>query len=411
MPSNHFPVLDAWRGLAASLVVLHHFPSTGYMSNSMLARSSGEMVDFFFLLSGFIIAANYRDRIGSWAALKDFMLLRLGRVYPMHLAVLLMWLAVELVGASTTTLAAHVNRAPFTNGFEPFAFVTSLFLVQSLGFPTLVWNTVAWSISTEVWTYLIFGIIVVCRVNLERAAAILVALIASLLVYRIGDRGFPDAALPMLRCVYGFMSGVIVYGAYRIVVDARSTRIDRWSRGWFTLAEAVVCVVAMLVVSADETRERYVWIVPAFVPLLLVFAFNRGAISKVLAWKPFVFLGLISYSVYMIHTFIQVRLMKPALLLLQKWTGFELLSGGNGDPVLIGSGAIVGDLLTLVMFALVVLIASLGYFWIEEPARRWTRTYVARKAGARGSAKEHDRDSEWIINERNTKGEPRPARP
>ncbi|MEQ1649115.1 MAG: acyltransferase family protein, partial [Hyphomicrobiaceae bacterium] len=113
MPAHHI-ALDSWRGLAAVLVALHHFVSTGTLTGNALVQNSWIFVDFFFLLSGFIIAANYKSNINSGGDLKNFMLLRLGRLWPLHIVMLALWFLFELAIAFLAKGATTGGRAAFT---------------------------------------------------------------------------------------------------------------------------------------------------------------------------------------------------------------------------------------------------------------------------------------------------------
>src|ERR1039458_3367376 len=81
MERPRFHLLDAMRGIAAILVVLYHIPSifkhTLDFPNSILA------VDFFFCLSGFVIAFSYEQRLRDHLNFRDFMVVRLTRLYPL----------------------------------------------------------------------------------------------------------------------------------------------------------------------------------------------------------------------------------------------------------------------------------------------------------------------------------------
>ncbi|NOU07136.1 MAG: acyltransferase, partial [Hyphomicrobiaceae bacterium] len=158
MPAHHI-ALDSWRGLAAVLVALHHFVSTGTLTGNALVQNSWIFVDFFFLLSGFIIAANYKSNINSGGDLKNFMLLRLGRLWPLHIVMLALWFLFELAIAFLAKGATTGGRAAFTEPYDLTSLAANIFLVQSLGLNEETRNWVAWSISTEVWTYLVFGVL------------------------------------------------------------------------------------------------------------------------------------------------------------------------------------------------------------------------------------------------------------
>ena len=115
--ATHFEALDGWRGICACCVVLFHFHGYSPIYTSPLVRNSYLFVDFFFVLSGFVIAWNY-------AAMPP----RMTRV----------------------TVGKRLPPPTFTGGNQPMAVLTNLFLVQSLNLhDSLTWNGPAWSISTE----------------------------------------------------------------------------------------------------------------------------------------------------------------------------------------------------------------------------------------------------------------------
>ena len=97
MPARHHIALDAWRGIAALIVALFHFATPAAISQSTFLRNSWLFVDFFFVLSGFVIAANYRGRLAQGFGIERFMLLRLGRLYPLHILMLAAFIATELL--------------------------------------------------------------------------------------------------------------------------------------------------------------------------------------------------------------------------------------------------------------------------------------------------------------------------
>ena len=83
--------------------------SNAFVDNAWL------MVDFFFVLSGFVIALNYQGAIRSGASLLEFQYRRFFRLYPLHLVMLLVFLLLECakgIAASIGGLDARRHRAP-----------------------------------------------------------------------------------------------------------------------------------------------------------------------------------------------------------------------------------------------------------------------------------------------------------
>lgn len=113
MQGDRYIALDSLRGIAALTVVGHHLLYYGlpvepaYLGGGVLA------VDFFFVLSGFVIAANYCERLGAGMPVRWFMALRIGRIWPLHLALLAAYFALE-AAFWLFTPQGFLLRAPFS---------------------------------------------------------------------------------------------------------------------------------------------------------------------------------------------------------------------------------------------------------------------------------------------------------
>ncbi len=80
MKQERFAILDTWRGVCASLVALGHCTIYGHLFDLHFVRGAYLWVDFFFVLSGFVITHAYGERVSSWRQVKAFMLRRFGRL-------------------------------------------------------------------------------------------------------------------------------------------------------------------------------------------------------------------------------------------------------------------------------------------------------------------------------------------
>src|SRR5438128_9980059 len=211
-PTNRFEGLDGWRGIGACLVVLFRFHGYSPIYTNAVVRNSYLFVDFFFVLSGFVIAWNYSDRLDSWPGVRKFLILRLGRVYPLHLFMLLCFVAWE-----TLRLLSH-TEGTFTGPNSPSAVISNLFLVQSLGLhDSLTWNGPSWSISTEMWTYVVFAL--VCAwLGMRNWMLLMAALAAPVLLALLSKSGM-DTTFDwgMIRCLFGFALGVACCRIYTLV--------------------------------------------------------------------------------------------------------------------------------------------------------------------------------------------------
>ena len=94
---QRYVALDSWRGIAACLVALYHFDAVSHVWGLPLLRHAWLFVDLFFVLSGFVIAANYQQRLLAGYGAGRFILLRLGRLYPLHFVMLAVFVALKLL--------------------------------------------------------------------------------------------------------------------------------------------------------------------------------------------------------------------------------------------------------------------------------------------------------------------------
>ena len=138
----------------ALLVVIFHYemlvaPEVGPNQRSFIGFDAA--VDFFFILSGFVICHAYEGRTWDVPSYLDYVRRRLARIYPLHIATLLAFIV-------AAALAGFVG-VPLNNS-EKFAFSElpfQVFLVHAWGVSDrLTFNDVSWSISAEFFLYLLF---------------------------------------------------------------------------------------------------------------------------------------------------------------------------------------------------------------------------------------------------------------
>lgn len=379
-PAAHRHVaLDGWRGLAALMVVLHHFPSSGHLTNSVLARNAWLFVDFFFVLSGFVIAANYGDRLARGFGAARFLLLRLGRLYPLHFVTLLAFVGVETLLWLHGGNATASGRELFSGSTSIAALASNLILAQSLGLHSgMTWNGVAWSVSTEFWTYAVFALLVIASPRRKLVSCFALALLACGFLVVKGDLGaWASRFTDLARCLYGFSLGALLHAAY-----VRST----WalSRALWTAGEIASIALAVGFTLNPPPAPAVHWFAPlCFAPAVLVFARDAGALSRCLALRSFATLGELSYGIYMIHPFLQGSVLMALGLALDRWTGTSLilLRDVAGVPTRTwGGDALTGDLCTVAMLAVTAVAARASFAWIENPGRRYAARLAERLA-------------------------------
>ena len=385
---DHFVALDSWRGIAAIMVAIYHFHANSSISHSYLIGNGRLFVDFFFILSGFVIAANYLERLRAGFGISRFVLLRIGRLWPLHVSMLLLVFAIQFA----IYFLGLSQRDIFSGQFSLQSFVSSLFLVQSMGIAPYAGNSVAWSISTEFWTYLIFAFtIMLMRFRPYWGMAFVGALAVLFLsfVAQLPEQFHVWAALA--RCVLGFSAGVLVYGLYKHAAPVLAGLSG--APKLFSLFEALSIVLLIGFLSLYDptlTSIRYLdhvnmWPVPFFALVVFVFAFDRGVISRLLHLRPLVLIGFLSYSIYMTHTILQLWFLTPLAQIAEKLTGAHLLQYRileNGVHLKIwGLEPWQGNLATIFMLACIIFVSFWTYRLIEDPGRRFVRKVTSARFG------------------------------
>ena len=183
----------------------------------------------------------------------------------------------------------------------------------------------------------------------------------------------------LARCFYGFSVGVLLQAVFeRLGGDARAAASSDWR---FTVLELLATGIAIAFITSAMFLPRHLIAPLAFAPMVLVFAYDRGGLSRWLGKPPFVLLGTLSYSIYMIHGFVQSRVMLPVAFAIDKLTGMRLISietTSEGSRYVWGTTEAGGLLAIAAMAGLVVASSWLTYRFIEAPGRDGMRRLVTR---------------------------------
>ena len=354
IPQLH--ALTGLRGIAAWFVVFYHLrpAATGILPPMLIeALAKGYLaVDLFFMLSGFVLWLNYgaRLRLEGWAAAPRFWWKRVARIWPLHLAML----ATMVVGVA---LIAATGR---TGESYPLAELPlHALLVQNWGFTdALSWNYPAWSISTELFAYLLFPAIVLASRWEALSPRYLVGTVAGLALAlylffewhglsRLGD-AIPQTGL--VRCVLQFVIGM----ALAILWEA-------WREEPRRAALCALAGAALLAGGLILGRPETAFVPLAFAALLLALALDRGPLSRLLASRPLRALGDWSYATYLSHVVL--------------FTAYKVVATGADGQL---------GWATLVAFlAIELAVSALLFRWLEKPAQ--AALNAAMPAGIRGT--------------------------
>ena len=347
-PTQRFEALDGWRGVCALLVALWHFQVGGHLDQVAAFRSSYLFVDFFFVLSGFVIAYSAEDGLDAGGSRWTFLRKRFARVWPLHAAMLAVMVSQEFV-------RQRLEGWSFPDARRPHDIAPNLALLHGLGFEKhLTWNWPSWSISVEMALYLAFALGFLATPRRWRTPiAIMVVAGAITMIGLFSPRYMGGAeTFGLARGAAGFFTGYLVQRLWRM----RPSRAGTW--GEVAMAAAVV---GFLAVSGETVVSLAAPLV--FGAAVWVFAAEGGAISRALKSAPGLKLGAWSYSIYLVHAPVIVSLHIAYRVL--KWPGGQVTHAAEafGTPWL-------GDLINLIFVGLVLLIAPLTYRFIEGPGRR-----------------------------------------
>lgn len=332
--------LTSLRGVAASCVVIFHMNYWFYLHQwqhdpGTALRTIFHVgylnVDLFFVLSGYVITRSYlswfqRPTLGQYGI---FLSRRLARVWPLHLIALLLFVGARDCSNPATLAynALMVHAWGFAGGF-------------SCNYPS-------WSISCEWLVYIAFPCIawLMMRTGNGRRSLLLAAVGLGglgVLAYLSPSHKLDyiyDNDIGVARAICGFIVG----GAFCRAFDHMTPRTA--FDGLALLLAAAAAILAAL--GASDF-----WVVCLFGPLVVSIALSAGPVRWLLSLAPLVWVGEISYSMYMLHHFVIDRVVG-------KLTDID-------TPLRVA--------LTL---ALVIVISSLSYVWIEKPARQMGRGRLA----------------------------------
>jgi peptidoglycan/LPS O-acetylase OafA/YrhL len=292
--------LTGLRGAAAVYVVFHHYflglsftnPFNTFLAHGYLA------VDLFFVLSGFVMTLNYSRMFhAGWSrtSMLTFLSRRIARVYPLYVVATSCALLLILAGWLENPVSSSLK----------ISFALNLAMVQAWGFgPSL--DAPGWSISAEWAAYLLFPALLSVAFfgkplwgRLSAAASVAILVFLCLLPATAAHNLRPQAILDLhdsyrglavLRCLPEFTLGIL---AARIL----NSRAAEWlgSNRWAALALCLAILVMMAVPGADLA------VVLLFPALILCLSSDNNLPSLLLGSKPIHYLGVLSYSIYLVH--------------------------------------------------------------------------------------------------------------
>ena len=331
------------RFFLALWVILTHLIGTGHVYEPVvlmlpgplqdLVRRGYQVVPTFFVLSGFVLARAYGRTEWNGASLRRYFVGRLARVYPVYLL-------------SLAIVSPFILKAQDVH--KGWLVMMHLTLTQGWfsGHYTAGWNTPAWSLSCEMFFYLIFPALVVRIKGGGWRRTIAVAVVACGLTQAMWAAGVSDQIKPLVHLA-DFLMGIAVARAFDLLTRKRVAPSGKWFYRTGLLGSAVILAWAQYLPGAISMNTL---LRPMNALLLLGLGLSGGVLARVLSARPIVYLGKASYAMYIVHI--------PILWWAVSWPSFAV---------------------TYLYVPFVIGLSCILYAAFEEPANRFIRATVARR--------------------------------
>jgi peptidoglycan/LPS O-acetylase OafA/YrhL len=319
----------------------------------MLLNKGYLFVDLFFVLSGFVIYINYYKKLTSFNSFKEFIILRLGRIYPLHALTTLLFLIVPVIEYLTNDYGIGKSQLSFSNT------LSNIFLIQAWGFKEFYsLNGASWSISTEFFAYLIFGLFL--SFFKKGAINLFVVLILVSIPVLFGIDFKADYFAAITRCVYSFSIGVFVCHIY----------LKFNNNVLFKFVPKPIYIIVALILFIEvvfriwDSHEYLIFPFLSAVLILSLIVYPDDRVTNKLYYPTLVKMGSLSYSIYMLHGIVITFYLRIFRFLNIDYLKLELLN------------LIYSVSLMVIIFLTLYYISDLIYNRFEKPIRDRVRKLI-----------------------------------
>tara|TARA_B100001063_G_C16739604_1_gene543998 strand:+ start:53 stop:1120 length:1068 start_codon:yes stop_codon:yes gene_type:complete len=290
MNYNHIQQLDVFRALAALSVCAVHFNYNSFFHNYF---AEGLFVQLFFTLSGFVITLNYLEKINIFNDFKVFFFKRFKRLYPLHLFFLLIFLVIESIKYFLVLkYNVQLNNVPFEiNNLKNF--LLNLFFIQHFA-DTYNFNGPSWSISVEIMLYITFGLLILFNKKIFFYLSLFYVLI--FLFFFNNLYGATLSINAYYSGLYSFMVGCLFCLLFlKKKIELKNTIFN------FLYYVFIIFFISEIFYFKLIEQKYFYSILFALVFFFSCYLDKEFILFKVFFNKYFIFLGKISYSIYLSH--------------------------------------------------------------------------------------------------------------
>lgn len=358
---KHFVELDSLRGLAALSVVLSHFflviPGFFFTSNFNntplhIFWAGHEAVILFFLLSGFVLALPYT--VDKNPIYKSYLVKRICRIYiPYILAVFIGIICIVLFPRyGIEDLTDWFNRITTSTAIDVQAILNHIIFLGDYNSTTI--NFVIWSLIHEMRISIFFPILMILVMKLDWKIITVLCMIFSIMYHLIevalNFQGYSDLYYSSFHRTIHY-AGIFTLGA--LMAKNSDLLINIWTK-----QKLFIKVLLLLIGTLSYTYTWWFfpnvyiihleiindWLIAFGSCIFIVGSLSSSMLGKILNLKPILFLGKISYSLYLFHGLVLLNIIYIFYNLIPYWA------------------------VLILAFLTSILIATISYYFIELPS-------------------------------------------
>lgn len=353
MVNKHINQLDVFRGLAALSVCAVHFTYDSLFHNYF---AQGLFVQLFFTLSGFVIAYNYHDTLKNFRDFSQFGIKRFKRLYPLHLFFLLLFLLIEILKYFLKLkYEINLNNQPFeVNNFKNF--FLNLFFIQHFA-NEYNFNSPSWSISVEMMLYLCIGMMLA---SIKKSLLYYLCLfyVTFFIIFLNKSYGSSLSISAFYSGLYSFSIGYLFFLLFK------KKNINHYLKGKIYLDVffyAFILIFLFELFYFNFIKQKYVYsLIFGIIFFSSCFLNKKFFLFKIFFNDFFIFLGKISYSIYMSHLLIFFLFDNTLKYLIKFQT--KINSSGN---IVVDLNNFEANFFTILIYMLTILFSKFTYENVE----------------------------------------------
>lgn len=346
--------LTSFRFIAAAGVVFAHY---GYNYNT-----GGLGVEFFFVLSGFILAINYKlkfERL-DFSNLRAYYISRVARIYPVHIFTFMLSIPLVIFSSESYTIIETALNILLLQAWVPS------------GISVFSYNGVSWTLSCEIFFYLLFPVLCFLFSRfVDSSFTSNIALLMSAYLISIAMALAVGSSISQFSIQWWMALISPISRAFDFIVGTAAGFLYIRVRDYLNITKAKGTLIEIASFMAlfifylwhHNYATAYIWNNSIYFNLFIAalifsFSFQSGVLSEILSVKWLTYLGEVSFSMYMVHQ-LMIRYC-------ERYVG----------SIVYHANDIKGASIQIGFFILIVMASILTYEIVEKPFRRKIRSYT-----------------------------------